>query len=270
MLKIYLKLFILFIICTKVIGQNSDPDAFKVPEATISTDRPGMADTPLLIRKNALQVESGFNYEFNNDNGKKNNSLTYNSTQIRYGISDHFEFRLLSEYIKVTDRPSHNDAVSIIQGINSLSLGSKILITDEQGFIPAVSFLATINLPYFGNKDLKPRFLAPGFRFMAQHSITEKLSFGYNLGAIWDGNEPGSTGLYTVGLDYSLSDKTTVFIENYGFVAKIGQNHHGTNGGICYLIKNNIQFDISAGLGITDKSPDGFFNFGLSWTPSLK
>ncbi|MDQ3392750.1 MAG: transporter [Bacteroidota bacterium] len=236
----------------------------------ISTDRPGMADTPYLIKKSNIQIETGFNYEFNDDHNRNNKSFTYNATLVRYGVSNNFELRLTSEYIKTIDRSSNSDIAIQAKGFNALSVGTKIFIVEEQGLLPDISFLASINLPYIGNKELSPTYIAPAFKFMAQHSLTEKLSFSYNGGILWDGNQPMSTGLYTIGLDLTVTPRTTIFIENYGFVPEDGYNQHGFNTGLCFLITRNIQFDISGGFGLTDLSSDGFINFGLSWAPHLK
>lgn len=261
--------FIFSIFCSEATAQNQVSEKEAEKQAYIMTDRPGIADTPFLIKKSAIQIESGFNYEFNTDHGRTNNALTYNSTLFRYGISKNFELRITSEYVKVTERHSLSDEAMRTKGVNALTLGSKIFITEEQNWIPAISFMATLNLPYFGNKELRPLYVAPGFKFMAQHSLTEKLSLSYNAGALWDGNKPISTGLYTFGLDYSLTEKATIFIENFGFVPESGHSQHGSNAGLCYLFTKNFQFDISAGFGLTDISSDGFINFGLSWRPSL-
>src|SRR3954464_12943232 len=68
-------------------------------EADIVTDRPDQSNTPLLVPKGALQVETGFMMEKQNSTSIDQTNYTYNNSLIKFGINEHFEFRFNVGYV---------------------------------------------------------------------------------------------------------------------------------------------------------------------------
>ena len=68
-------------------------------------------------------------------------------------------------------------------GISPVKIGFKVKLSDEKGLLPKTSFIGHLSIPSFASKELKTIFYAPSFRFTMQHTLTDKINLGYNLGS---------------------------------------------------------------------------------------
>lgn len=256
------------------------PESSQVPPTTtpIATDRPDQTECPFLVPPKMFQIETGASVEYDKDpsTSSKIKNYTYNTTLLKYGISRQWEFRFIAEYLgtKITSRTDRtlNRNVS---GMNSIAVGTKIFICEERGIIPKVALLAHLELPYFGSSQFKVKHLAPRFRFSMQNTLSERFTLSYNVGGEWDGDSQNATIIYTASLGISLVRNLNMFIEAYGFMTENSNvenefsgsftNDHRADAGFTYLIKNNLQLDVSGGIGISKVSPDSFLSCGLSW-----
>lgn len=98
-----------------------------------------------------------------------------------------------------------------------------------------------------------------------QHTLTDKISFSYNLGAEWDGFTAQPIFLYTASGGYAISDKLGTFIEIFGFAPQENTANHSADAGFTYLISDNFMVDLSGGLGITSNAPNHFVSVGFSF-----
>jgi hypothetical protein len=253
-------------------------------QSTIATDRPDQTESPFLVPKGRFQIETGAWIEIDkNDTSRFKNSV-YNTTLWKYSISDHFEFRLITEIINEKEykiKSSGDSLKSKYGGFNSVAIGSKIFICEENGMIPKISLISHIQLPYFGARNFKPSYLAPRFRFLFQHTLSERLAFSYNLGGEWDGDSKNASVIYTASLGISLFENCGMFLEAYGFMTENGNKNdrfsgsfshdHRLDAGITYIIGKDFQLDASGGIGLSKISPDYFLSCGVSWRfPKVK
>lgn len=245
-MKTQISLFLLFI-STTIFSQNQEP---------IQTDRPDQTETPALVPKGMFQIETGFSFQKNEANST---TQTLPSTLWKYGINDHFELRLITEFTneKIFDKK--------VSGFNPILIGCKIKIADEKGIVPKMSFIGHISLPNAASKEFKSEYFAPEFRFVMQHTLSKKMSFSYNLGAEWDGFSPEPTFIYTVATGYSITEKIGSYIELFGFAPQQQTANHNFDGGFTYLISPNFMVDASAGVGITENAPDHYWALGFSF-----
>jgi hypothetical protein len=232
---------------TIISAQNAEP---------IQTDRPDQTETPAIVPKGMFQVETGFSFQKNDSNSNTN---TLPSTLWKYGVNDNFELRLITEFVleKTADQS--------VSGVNPILIGCKIKISDEKGIFPKIAFIGHVLIPNRASTKFKSDYFAPEFRFVMQHTLSEKMSFSYNLGAEWDGISPEATYIYTVATGYSFTDKFGTYVELFGFAPQNNKANHNFDGGITYLINNNFMLDLSAGFGVTDNAPAQYFALGFSF-----
>ena len=238
---------LIFFISGIIYAQNTEP---------IQADRPDQTETPAIVPKGMFQVESGFTFQ-KNDSYSSTNSLP--TVLWKYGVNENFEFRLITEFVneKSTDE--------FVSGLNPILIGCKIKICDEKGIIPKTSFIGHILLPKLATSSFKADFFAPEFRFVMQHSLSEKLSLSYNLGAEWDGFSPEPTFIYTLTSGYMISKKLGFYTEFFGFAPQNQNSQHSFDGGFTYLINTNFMVDLSSGFGITSNAPKYYFAIGFSF-----
>lgn len=236
----------------------------------IATDRPDQTETPVLTPVGFFQVEIGAQSEFNDDNKIKTQSTLYNTTLWKYGVTEKFELRLITEYAGdkmqyATNADLQKDTVIKTGGFNPISVGAKMALQEEKGIIPQISLLAHLELPYFGSANYKPQYIIPRFRFAFAHTLSDRFSFSYNLGAEWEDGSSAATGLYTASFGASLTNRLAMFVEAYGFMKEGSSPDHRFDAGFTYAVNNNLQLDVSGGAGLTDVSPDYFISCGLSF-----
>lgn len=240
-------LLISIVFCNSLQAQKNEP---------IQTDRPDQTETPAIVPTGMFQVETGFSFQKNDANSNTN---TLPSTLWKYGVNENFELRLITEFI------SEKKAGQSISGINPILIGCKIKISDEKGFLPKTSFIGHVVLPKVASTNFKSDYFAPEFRFVMQHTLSQKMSFSYNVGAEWNGISPEATFTYTVTTGYSFTDKFGSYIELFGFAPEKDKANHSFDGGFTYLISNNFMVDLSSGFGITKNAPNHYFAFGFSF-----
>ena len=221
----------------------------------IQTDRPDQTETPFTVPKNHFQMENGFSFE-RTDNSTK--SFTNPSILFKYGISDYFEVGLITEFTTISSDKT-------ITGLNPVTLRIKEKISDEKGILPTTSFIGYLTIPHFATDNFKATYYAPAFKFTMQHTLSEKFSLGYNLGAEWDGESPYPIFIYTITTDYSITNKFSIFSEIYGFAPEKSKADHRIDCGLSYLIRPNVSLDFSGGIGLTDNAPKYFLSTGFSF-----
>ncbi|RZJ31532.1 MAG: transporter [Flavobacterium sp.] len=224
--------------------------------APIETDRPDQTESPSIVPKGMFQMETGFEYEQARADEK---AIVSPTTLLKYGINENFELRLITEY------STYEIADEKISGLNPIKIGVKIKMLDEKGIIPKTSFIGHLLIPDLASSDFKADYYAAEFRFTMQHSLSDKLKLGYNLGAEWDGFTPEPTFIYALTGGYSFTDKFGGYVELYGFAPQNEKADHRFDGGFTYLVSNNFMIDASGGFGITENAPDYFISAGFSF-----
>ncbi|QKJ62068.1 transporter [Flavobacterium sp. M31R6] len=223
---------------------------------SIQTDRPDQTECPFITPKGYFQFENGFSYEKIDGDSK---SIVAPTILTKFGINDHFELRLITEYSIEKNNSSK------ISGINPVLIGFKTRLFEEKGIIPTTSFITHLGLPKLASSDLKATYYTPEFRFTMQHTISDRQTLSYNLGAEWSGVTLEPTFIYTLTTGYSFSEKIGGYIEFFGFIPQIEKPDHRFDGGLTYLFNPNHQLDVSAGFGLSKISPEYYFALGYSF-----
>jgi hypothetical protein len=225
-------------------------------QTSIQTDRPDQTECPFITPKGYLQAENGFIYEHID---KNNQSITLPTILCKYGISKNVEVRLITEANTIK---SFGNKIS---GFVPAIIGFKISVSQEKGIIPATGFIVHLSLPNAASSNFKANYYAPSFRFNMQHTLSNKFTLAYNLGAEWDGETPEPTFIYTLTSGMSITEKLGAYIELYGFAPQNNIADHRADGGFTYLITNDVMVDISGGFGISKHSPQNYFALGFSY-----
>lgn len=223
---------------------------------SIQTDRPDQTECPFITPKGYLQFENGFSAE---KTDSETTTIVTPTILTKFGINDHFELRLITEF-SMEENNSNK-----ISGINPVLIGFKTRLLEEKGIIPTTSFIAHLGLPKLASPELKATYYNPEFRFTMQHTLSQKQTLSYNIGAEWDGYTAEPTFIYTLTTGFSITEKIGGYIEFYGFVPQMEKPDHRFDGGLTYLLNPNHQLDISAGFGFSKISPEYYVALGYSF-----
>lgn len=203
-----------------------------------------------------FQTENGFTFQ---KNDSESTTFSLPSTLWKYGVNENFELRLITEFVLEKNQLEKST------GLLPIFIGFKVKLTDEKGIVPKTSIIAHIGLPKAASSNYKIDYLAPEFRFTMQHTLSDKLNLGYNLGAEWDGFSIEPTFIYTLTTGYSITKRLGSYVEFFGFLPQNNRANHNFDGGFTYLINNNFMIDFSSSIGITNNAPKHYFALGFSF-----
>jgi len=147
----------------------------------LQADRPDQTETPAIVPRGFLQAENGFSFERTDH---VISTVLHPAILWKYGVHPRWELRLTTEFA-TEEHPSGKQT-----GIYPLSFGIKTNLLEEKGIIPQTSFIGHLTTSGPGSRSFRTKHPAPAFRFTMQHTLSQRLSLGYNLGAEWDGESP--------------------------------------------------------------------------------
>lgn len=228
------------------------------------TDRPDATEASSTVGKGVLQFETGGLYESFEDENIKSENYTFNTMLVRYGLLDNLEFRLGWNFVEGQTKVNGNKLDDVTSGLTSLLLGLKIDIAEEDGAMPEIALIGHVFPIFSASADYRPETTAVDFRLSLSHTLGEKSSIGYNIGAQWGNDSPEAAAIYTVAYGYSLSDKFGFYAELYGDLPEDNSANHYWDAGFTYLASKDLQFDIYGGTSITE-GQDLLLGMGLSY-----
>lgn len=224
----------------------------------IRADRPDQSESSFLVPKGYFQMELGFSVT-DTDPGF---IYSYPSALWKYGLTDNFELRLITQYITIQKDPNPD-----INGFLPLAAGFKARLSEQKGILPKMSFLGHLRLPGVVAEEFETTYLAPDLRLAFDHIVSDVFSFGYNIGLVWDGEDPEPFVIYSLTTGLAISKRLGLFAEVYGATPQRSSEDLQlyADAGLTYLIGNNFLLDVSASQGITDNAPLRYVSAGFSY-----
>ena len=236
-------------------------DTLHLPEP-IATDRPDQTEAAAIVPAGYVQMEFGFGHVEH----KPGRTLILPNALLKYGVNEFFELRFITSYAS-----TRIDGQPDADGFLPLTLGFKTKFTEEHGIWPKISLLGHFVLPGIVGNDVAIKNLAPDFRFAFAHTLSKSFSLGYNLGVFWDGSNPEPVFIYSLAPGYSVG-KFGFYVEGYGFIPQ-GSDREVRflmDGGMTYLVNNNLQLDLSYGHNVTDNFMESYTALGVSYRFRVK
>lgn len=235
------------------------------------TDRPDQTESSTVVPPGYVQIETGWSLSRNEVGGIQSNTHTFPGTLFRIGVLDRMEIRLGYDGSQwERNRSGGQSATS--NGSGDMGIGTKLYFWEEQGWIPEAALLAGLSLP-IGQDQFSSGRVDPSFRMSLSHTLSDRLSFGYNLGATWesaleDTGDRDTLSLfnYTAALGIGLTDRVGLFAEVFGDIPlnADGGPQNSFDGGLTYLILDNLQIDGAAGVGLSHSADDWFVGLGIT------
>lgn len=234
----------------------------------IFTDRPHQTETAEMVPYKHFQIESGVSMEIEHDGITRNENLYYNSLLMKYGIGSGMDLRLGFDFLN--NDAFHGDSlISRTKGFSGVSFGGKKFLYRGSKYLPKVSLMTEIYLPYFGNKAFKPSFTGGTLRLLCEHELGKNTELEYNFGPDWGGTLPNVSYFYAVSLTQKITAPLSIYAEVYGFFNETPSlnytNDFRCDGGFVYLLRKNLQLDLEGGIAFTSPQLSYFAACGVSW-----
>ena len=177
---------------------QDDNSANNTASEEMITDRPDATESPNTVPLKSVQIETGGLFVSNKDQGIKTELWNYNNTLIRYGILENFELRLAFAISETRKGLNNEDLKVVASGFSPLVLGAKVAIIEEKGLLPDIGLMVHMSFPFLASEDYKPETTGVSFRFAFGHTLSEKSSLSYNLGARWGDDSPEAAYIYSL------------------------------------------------------------------------
>lgn len=224
-------------------------------------DRPDQTESTEIVPKGFIQLELGL--------GDADGADAVAAGLGRLGLANRVELRVGLDEVFLA---GPEDAIDV-------SIGTKVRLADEQGSRPAIAVMATLNQKLGNSVSPVSDGLRPSFRFAFSHTLSDRLSLGYNAGVSWDetvstmGLPPVSDKdltsrfLWTVALGIAANERVSFFVEAFGDtgLSDDGATETALDGGVTFLIRPNVQLDLFVGSGLSDSAPDWLAGAGVSF-----
>ncbi len=237
----------------------------------LSTDRPGDAEGVVLVPRGTWQLELGWTFGRDDEDGVSSSVHQVPSTLLRVGLAERFELRLGWAGL-IDAEVSSGGSSARDDGAGDAFVGAKIHLAEARGRRPAMALVVNTSVPIGDDAFTSDRF-DPNLRLAFDHGLSESVSLGYNVGlgfasgAADDGERHTlSRGLWSLVASFSPGDRWGAFAEVFGDVAgsASGDAASSFDGGVTYLVNPDVQLDVNGGVGLTDAAGDAFIGLGIS------
>lgn len=240
-------------------------------EDVLVTDRPDFTEAASTVGRGRLQIEAGYTFFHDEESGTEVETHSYPETLYRIGLfEDWFELRIAYNFLEEEiDDPLLGQ--TRLRGSDDLYLGAKIALTEQAGWLPEMAVIPQMFVPT-GDSDFTNDEVLPGVNWLYAWEVNEWLSVGGSTQVNRVRDETGhfyAEVAQSAAMGVSLTDRWGAYGEYFGLypngaVASGVGPEHFLNGGVTYLVNNNLQLDVRSGFGLNSNAADFFTGAGLS------
>ena len=231
------------------------------------TDRPDFTEASSTVGLRVAQLEFGYTYTYDSEAGTSVASHSVPETLLRYGIlANWLELRIGWNYAEERTRTGATSMT--VNGAEDLYLGFKIGLTPQEGILPEMALIPQMFVPT-GSADLNNGQVLPGVNWLYGWEVNDIISTGgssqFNrvTDEVTGDNYVEFAQTWTVG--YGLTERVGAYTEWFALFpsdADTAKPEHYFNGGFTYLLNNDVQFDVRAGVGLNNAADDYFVGVG--------
>ena len=229
------------------------------PAEAIVPDRPGFSTGTQTVKPNVVNVELGYQYSFNNYDTKPS-SHTYPQMVLRTGLSEAAEFDLQWEGVNI-DKEKGSSAV---RSNADLGIGGKYKLVENERY--NITLLGIVSLPT-GTAPSTSDSVDPLVGLLWDYSLsdTDTLFGTVQASSSQIDHNRVYDQQFSIGSSFTHTESIGSFIEFYTIMPSESSLHDTKtiDGGITYLLTNDIQLDINIGLGLNRYSSN-FVGFGFA------
>lgn len=234
--------------------------------APMKTDRPDQTESSVTVPKKSLQIETGFINENYKATYQTFKNLGFGTTLLRYGLLDNLELRISGSYQMTKQKVNDAGEDSVMQGLGPVSAGLKVFIAEEKGIRPELAILTDLTINRIAANAFSPTQNYSTIKILAHNTLNKTFGLGYNLGYANNGETPKGFFTYSIVLGIEITKRLNAYVEGFGNFDITALPRHRFDGGLTFLIRDNLQADISGGYSPEDDNVKMWFaSAGLSW-----
>jgi hypothetical protein len=234
-------------------GVRADISGCPTDSDQITTDRPNVVNSPLVVPAGSLQLENGLTWT----QAQRSQVLDGTETLMRLGLVRCTEFQLLV--------PTYNWSFGgrAASGFGKVGFAFK----HQLGPLPGGFELAAVAGLEFpsGATDVSGPGYNPFIQVPWAHDLAYRFSVQGMFAVTWFTSQPERNPTFqpTLGIGKQLGDRADALIEYFG-----DYDHQRPSQvletGVTYRFTEHQQIDFQIGFGLNSASPDHFFGLGYS------
>jgi hypothetical protein len=219
----------------------------------ISTDRPAVTDSSVVVPAGSLQMESGFAQT----SSKGQDTLDAPETLLRFGVISNMELRLTV--------PDYFGQIGLSSGFGDLTIGIKQQLGPTFGGFD-VSLVVSLSLPT-GARAFSSHGYDPSVQLPWSRALSSNWTAAGMLSVYWPTQEGrrNVTGETTFLIDRQLTKTWDAFLEYAGDFVEQGGPRHLVHFGTAYKPTPRQQLDLHVGVGLSSAAVDHFVGVGYSF-----
>jgi Putative MetA-pathway of phenol degradation len=246
---------LLFLLFARTLPLHAqDQSASAAAGGPITTDRPAVTDSSLVVPAGSLQLENGFL----ETRSQGQSVLDGPETLLRFGVTARTELRFTApDYF-------HNLTTGQGSGFGDLAIGIKQQLGPTHGFdVSAVVFLSLptgANFVSSGGYD-------PGLQIPWSRAVSANWTAAGMFSVYWptQGRTRNVTGESTFLFDRQLTKPWDAFLEYAGDFPESGAPRHLLHFGTALKLAKQQQIDFHVGVGLSPAALDHFIGIGYSF-----
>jgi hypothetical protein len=220
----------------------------------IDTDRPDLTDGTGVVARGRIQFETGFTSQTARD-GLASWSLP--ELLVRIGILRGAELRIGQTY-----RSFELDQGERLGGFDDLQVGTKIHVA-SQGSLPAISAELFSSFST-GAHGIGAGRALPGAALLLQQTSEGPWSAGLEV-EVSRGVTSAVAGFASLSVQYQATQRAQLYGEFFQLQPDLGEVRQSyLNGGILFLLSNDLQVDARIGAGLDHDADRSFIGVGLA------
>ena len=239
------------------------------PGEPLVTDRPDFTEASVTVGRGIAQIEFGYTYVYDSNSGTSTRQSSWGEPLLRYGLfADWFELRF--GIFPVQQRVTANGRSNTTAGTEDIMFGIKLALTPQQGCLPEMALIPQMTVPT-GSAAFTADELLPGLNWIYSWEINDFISTGgstqFNRAVVKSTSAAYTEFAQSWTVGYALSETLGAYTEWFALIphsADTDRTQHFFNGGFTYLLTDDIQWDIRAGVGLNGAADDYFLGTGLS------
>jgi hypothetical protein len=221
----------------------------------ISTDRPAVTGSSVVVPGGSLQAENGFL----ETSSQGQSVLDASETLVRFGVAKRTELRFtVPDYYK-------NLHSGVRSGFGDFALGIKEQLGHKpEGF--EVSIILFLSFPT-GTNAVSNGGYDPGLQLPWSRALSAKWTAAGMLSVYWptQGGMRNVSGEFTFLLDRQLTKPWDSFIEYAGDFPRVGGPRHLLHLGTALKLATRHQLDFHVGVGLSSGTVDRLIGIGYSF-----
>lgn len=242
----------------------------------IVTDRPDFTESAVTVPFGRVQLETGYTYTADDEDGVRTGDHVAPELLLRVGLVEDVELRVgwlgwsATEFLfrETNDAGRRVDVKDHEDGATDMSVGFKVHLLDQEGLVPDFGIIGELGLP-IGTRTKTAGDVEPAVKLLWSYALTESLSLSGNVNFAVLQGEKGQffQPANSVSLGYAWTDRWGTYVEYFGFYPNDRDRDcaHYVNGGVTYLLTDNLQWDVRCGAGLNEEADDVFVGTGLSF-----